>query len=74
VKVTVTDEIRRRARWLVEQFERGIIDDSSVPDDDEIAALTREAREAAERRRAAARSRAAPRHTAIVTDEAESAG
>jgi hypothetical protein len=57
--------------------QRGIIDDSSVafPDDDEIAALKREAREAAERRRASARARAARvRPTAITTDEAESAG
>src|SRR5579884_2620721 len=57
--VTVTEETRRRAQRLIEQVSRGFIDDSSIafPDDDELAALKREAREAAERRRAGARAR-----------------
>jgi hypothetical protein len=78
VKVTATEEARRRAAYLVELFEQhGIIDDSAIafPDDDEIAALKREAREAAERRRAAARKRGArKRPIGIATDEAQSAG
>jgi hypothetical protein len=48
----ITDETRRKVQQMTEEVSRGFIDDSEVdfPDDEEVAALKREARQADERR------------------------
>jgi hypothetical protein len=48
----ITDETRRKVRQMTDEVSRGFIDDSEVdfPDDEEVAALKRDARHADERR------------------------
>jgi hypothetical protein len=67
--VEVTDEIRRVTRRLLDEVERGHIDDSSIdaPDDEEIAALRRQDRVRERRRAASAASRGARRAADPVT-------
>jgi hypothetical protein len=74
----VTIETRRAVRRMVEEVSRGFIDDAEVafPDDEDLSALQREAREAAQRRRPGVR-RPRPRRDAGVVGrdrEAHSAG
>jgi hypothetical protein len=63
----VTDETRRAVRRMVEEVSRGYIDDADVafPDDEDLAALKREAREAAQRRRPGVRRPRPPRGAGV---------
>ena len=58
----ITDETRRKVQQMTEEVRRGFIDDSEVdfPDDEDLAALKREA---AECRRAPRRPRSAAEKT-----------
>jgi hypothetical protein len=55
----VTEETRRAVRRMVEEVSRGYIDDTEIafPDDEDLAVLKRQAREAAQRRTHARRPR-----------------
>ena len=74
----VTDETRRAVRRMVEEVSRGYIDDAEVafPDDEDLAALKRAARETARRRRAGARRPRPARDAGVgaADPEAHSAG
>ena len=76
--MTVTDETCRAVRRMVEEVSRGFIDDAEVafPDDEDLAALKREAREAAQRRRPGVRRPRPARDADVVgpNREAHSAG